>query len=166
MKIKGNQWDRKDQNKRWTNNVWILFCVGQLLLDMNLPWSMGDTPSDPLLERTDFPFPHKCQFQIASWLWVRLLCLLPLSMLGFCLVCLVCARAMFVSSYVYQSYWVLKILFPWSYPLSPTLTIFSPPLLERLLSLEVRRSIKTYHLGLSPSKSLALWMLSHCGSLC
>lgn len=58
------------------------------------------------------PSPHGCQFQKASWLWVGLCVCFPPSMLGFCLVWagLVCARSVFVSSYVFQSYWVLKTL--------------------------------------------------------
>lgn len=115
------------------------------------------------------PSPHGCQFQKASWLWVGLCVCFPPSMLGFCLVWagLVCACSVFVSSYVFQSYWVLKTL-TISLELSTilALTIFPPPLLERLLSLEVRHQIKTNHLGLSASKSLAPWKLSHCGALC
>lgn len=55
--------ERKDPQKKLRS----LFCVGQLLLSLNLPWRVHSTgPSDAPLENTDFPFRH--QLQISSLL--------------------------------------------------------------------------------------------------
>lgn len=84
------------------------------------------------------------------------LCLLPFSVLGFCLlwICVGLLHAVSLWVHVYQSCFVQKMLFPWSNPISLALKIHLLPSLQRFLSLNRRYLEKITHIG------WVLWSLS------
>lgn len=122
----------------------------------------------PVLEY--FPFAFKYQLQIAFWLGVWHFVYFSLSMLGSCLAwtCTgpVHTDAVFISSYVYHSLCLWKMLFLWSYPLPQDLTVLPSSLQHRLSSLEKMGLMKLFCFGLRTPDFLSLCTLSSCGPLC
>lgn len=66
-------------------------CVRQRLLSTEPALSVVDGPSEPSMEKIDFPLPRRYQLQIASWLGVGLCVYFFFSVLGLCLVCMLYA---------------------------------------------------------------------------
>lgn len=132
-----------------------------------LPWSVVDIPNVTPLAKPDFS--RNNQISVAPWLRLWLQAYLLSFMMQFCLVwaCidLVYAVTVSVSSYSHLPCCVLRTLYPWCHSSHLALTIFLSPFQHRLMSLEGRWVIETFHLGLSIPKSLNLCMLPSCGSL-
>lgn len=130
-----------------------------------------DVPSDHLLEKTDFSLwqvsvtalfvrKHQIIFVMGGmWCLFLLLVIRILSGLSLCRTCH--DIKVFVSSYVYQSFWVRNTLLYWSHLLSQDLTIFLSPLPQRSMSLESMVLMRTLYLGLWSSTSPILCTLAN-----
>jgi hypothetical protein len=126
------------------------------------------TPSETLLEKTNFSFMTGCLLDIASglgmWMCIHLIQISAgtLSGLDLCRPCACC-----------NSLWVHKCISPAVSRRPCFLGVLHPhwllhslsPLLQSFLNPEGSDLMETSHLGLTVPRSLTLWSLPSCGSL-